>query len=108
MGKVSEKLQVMYDWDDRLVTKIKEACKAKNERINEMGLFQSFFNTMGSTLVTRSHSSDPTEVTKVAKDRIYSHDHYDQEFFSFYILSSKIIPVNIPCYSILADIIGSF
>ena len=68
LGKVSDKLHAMYDWDDRLVAKIKEACKAKNERINEMGLFQSFFNTMGTTLVTRSHSDDPNEVSKVAKE----------------------------------------
>ena len=65
LGHVSEKLKSLYKWDDVLFSKIKQSCKAKNERINDAGLFQYFFDTLGKTLVTRP--TDDTEVTPVTK-----------------------------------------
>ena len=70
LGRVSDCLQGMFDWDEKLVTKIKEACKAKNQRINDAGLIQSFFDQFGSTSIVRRSGTEESETdgaTPVAK-----------------------------------------
>ena len=66
LGHVTDKLQSLYGWSESLVENVKKACKAKNQRINDCGLFQYFFDTLGKTLVTRNTTGDePTDVAKV-------------------------------------------
>ena len=66
LGHVTDKLKDLYGWSDQLVDNVKKACKAKNERINDAGLFQLFFDTLGRTLVTRgTNDNDVTDVAKV-------------------------------------------
>ena len=67
LGHVTDTLKNMYGWSDQLVDNVKKACKAKNERINDAGLFQLFFDTLGRTLVTRGPA--PEDVTDVAMVR---------------------------------------
>ena len=71
LGRVSDCLQGMFDWDENLVAKIKEACKAKNQRINDAGLIQTFFDQFGATSIVRRRGEDDDdgddEATPVAK-----------------------------------------
>ena len=69
LGKTTDKLHKLLKWDDKLVAKVKNACKAQNKNIKDAGLFQYFFDTIGKTLVTRSSDPDSERASKVAQAR---------------------------------------